>query len=322
MPAAIHELKVSASTYCAGSSVTFALSNTTAGRTYQLYKGDNKVMNTLTTTNGGAATFSGTFAGAGVYTAKHEGDAVNCTAVMTGTHTISENPLPSITLASGTATQTVIQGDAITDITYTTANATGATSSGLPAGVDGTWNANTYTVAGTPTASGIFNYTVSPTHTNGCPASTTAEGTIVVNPAYPPGAGTVTITAGGLVWSSPVKYDDPTCTKVSAFTSYEAKQYAVASGNYYYTVGCYRASRAVCPSPWRLPTKGEIDANFSSIENAIQSCTYSNAAIYCSYKYTATSDCPKRGTWSTYYSSCDKKDNYAEGNGVVCVRPL
>ncbi len=46
-------------------------------------------------------------------------------------------------------------------LTYLRYNwATGATFSGLPAGVTGTWASNVVTISGTPTASGTFNYTV------------------------------------------------------------------------------------------------------------------------------------------------------------------
>jgi hypothetical protein len=53
----------------------------------------------------------------------------------------------------------------------------GATVTGLPAGVTGTWLANVVTISGTPTASGPFTYTV--TLTGGCGVITTT-GTITV----------------------------------------------------------------------------------------------------------------------------------------------
>jgi len=53
--------------------------------------------------------------------------------------------------------------------------ATGATVTGLPAGVTGTWLANVVTISGTPTAAGPFTYTV--TLTGGCGVITTT-GTI------------------------------------------------------------------------------------------------------------------------------------------------
>jgi hypothetical protein len=70
----------------------------------------------------------------------------------------------------------------MTNITYSTSGATGATVSGLPAGVSGSWANNTVTISGTPTATatGTFNYTV--TMTGGCTGGTnTATGSINVN---------------------------------------------------------------------------------------------------------------------------------------------
>ena len=61
-----------------------------------------------------------------------------------------------------------------------TTGATGATFSGLPSGVTGTWANDVITISGTPLNYGSSTYTI--TLTGGCSASTTtATGTIVVN---------------------------------------------------------------------------------------------------------------------------------------------
>jgi hypothetical protein len=85
----IYNLTVSATTYCAGDAVTFALDNTTSGRTYQLYRDDVAVMDVLTGT-GNAETFTGTFAGAGNYVARVKDNGTYCAAQMTGTYAVSE----------------------------------------------------------------------------------------------------------------------------------------------------------------------------------------------------------------------------------------
>ena len=82
------------------------------------------------------------------------------------------------TIAAGTS-QTVCENDIITTISLATTGATGATFSGLPVGVSGSWASNTVLIFGTPYTSGTFNYTV--TITGDCPPVTTT-GTITVNP--------------------------------------------------------------------------------------------------------------------------------------------
>jgi hypothetical protein len=86
----------------------------------------------------------------------------------------------TLTSTPGTDNQTVCVNTAITPITYSTPGATGATFSGLPTGVTGTFSDGNITIAGTPTVAGTFNYTV--TLTGGCGSVTTATGTIIVRP--------------------------------------------------------------------------------------------------------------------------------------------
>ena len=96
------------------------------------------------------------------------------------TGTITVTPANTITLTSGVGTnnQTVCNGTAITNITYSTTGATGATVTGLPTGVTGSWSGGVVTISGTPSATGAFGYTV--TLTGGC-GTTTANGTINVS---------------------------------------------------------------------------------------------------------------------------------------------
>jgi subtilisin family serine protease len=72
------------------------------------------------------------------------------------------NLIPSMTLSSaaGTEAQTNCINTPITPITYTTVGATGATFSGLPSGVTGSWATNTVTISGAPIVAGTFSYTV------------------------------------------------------------------------------------------------------------------------------------------------------------------
>lgn len=81
--------------------------------------------------------------------------------------------------AAGTDNQNACLGSPITNITYTCSGAYGATFTGLPAGVTGTYTDGAIVILGTPTATGTFNYTVTPT---GSCTSSVVTGRIVVNP--------------------------------------------------------------------------------------------------------------------------------------------
>ena len=88
--------------------------------------------------------------------------------------------------AASTASQTVCYNTAITNITHATTDVTGITSStGLPTGISASYNANVITISGTPTQSGTFNYTITPTSTCG---SATATGQIIVHDDFSAGA--------------------------------------------------------------------------------------------------------------------------------------
>jgi len=104
----------------------------------------------------------------------------------TETRTIDVRPYNTISRTSALATisQDLCINNAITNITYSTTEATGVSSTtGLPNGVTavfaGNAGAGTITISGTPVVSGTFNYTV--TMTGGCTGGTnTASGTIIV----------------------------------------------------------------------------------------------------------------------------------------------
>lgn len=82
------------------------------------------------------------------------------------------------TVGSASSSPTVCQNSAMTNITHATTQVTGiASSSGLPSGVSASYSSNTITISGTPSASGTFNYTITPTSSCG---SAVATGTITV----------------------------------------------------------------------------------------------------------------------------------------------
>ncbi|MBC7535933.1 MAG: proprotein convertase P-domain-containing protein, partial [Ferruginibacter sp.] len=126
---------------------------------------------------GNVVTINGTpsVAGTAIYTVTLTGGCGTITA--TGTITVTANNTITLSSAAGTDAQTKCINTAITNITYTTTGATGATFSGLPTGVSGTWAANVVTISGTASVAGIANYSV--TLTGGC-GTITATGTITV----------------------------------------------------------------------------------------------------------------------------------------------
>lgn len=95
--------------------------------------------------------------------------------------TVTVNPINTIVLSSavGTDVQSICSNTAITNITYNTTGATGASFSGLPSGVSGGWAGNVVTISGISVATGTFNYEI--TLTGGC-GTVTKTGIITVWP--------------------------------------------------------------------------------------------------------------------------------------------
>ena len=165
-----------AQTVCIGTAIT-NITYSTTGATGATVTGLPAGVTGIWASN--AVTISGTptVVGASTYTVTMTGGCGTVTA--TGTITVTPDNTVALTSPSGTNAQTVCIGTAITNITYSTTGATGATVTGLPAGVTGTWAANAVTISGTPTVAGGSTYTV--TLTGGC-GTVTATGTITVTP--------------------------------------------------------------------------------------------------------------------------------------------
>lgn len=139
---------------------------------------------------------------------------------------VNQNSTINLTSVIGTDNQTVCQNSAINNITYNITDATGATFNGLPIGVSGNWTGGVVTISGTPTESGIFDYTVIPT---GACGTATARGTIRVN-SLP----TVSITGN----NSPICYGSNAQFTISG-TSGSTVSYSIngTSGNVVLTGG-------------------------------------------------------------------------------------
>src|SRR5665647_420558 len=93
------------------------------------------------------------------------------------------NPIITLTSAASTNNQTKCNVTSIVPITYVVGHgASGAIVTGLPSGVAGTYTPGdfTFTLSGTPTVSGTFNYTVTTTGPGTC-VNAVASGTITVS---------------------------------------------------------------------------------------------------------------------------------------------
>lgn len=105
-----------------------------------------------------------------------------CAAATSNTVTIQVDASQTITLSSapGTNSQTVCVNSAVTDITYSTnllVTDAQITSGSLPSGVTGSFSGGVFTISGTPTETGVFNYTIT---TFGSCLAATASGSITV----------------------------------------------------------------------------------------------------------------------------------------------
>lgn len=127
--------------------------------------------------NSGNFTISGTPTVSGSFTY-----TVNTTGVCnqtTQTGIIKVNPNATISDPAN-KTQAVCINTAISQISYLIqGGGTGATVSGLPAGITGVFSGSNLVISGSPTTSGTFNYTV---NTTGICIQTSRIGTIIVNP--------------------------------------------------------------------------------------------------------------------------------------------
>jgi uncharacterized protein (TIGR02145 family) len=225
---------------------------------------------------GGVNTYTVSMYDAGIITvwakAKTQDGCVDSVATAIGS-------TPIITWLSGSENQTVVDGNAITSIVYTTTNATDAIVTGLPPGVSGAWVSNTCTISGTPASDsyGTFTYTVTATNNNGC-ANVSTNGTLIVFPAgcihatLTLGAvgftSTATYNVNGLIISSPVTVTYCNNRAVSEFESsygsgvFKAdcapNTYSVTSGNWFSWCMVNQYEHVLCPTPWRVPSKDDF----------------------------------------------------------------
>jgi hypothetical protein len=161
---------------------------------------------------------------------------------------------------SGSPTQTVNLGTAISAISYTaTASATftkiGST---FPSGLNVSNSGSSYTIYGQPSATGTFGYSLTAS-ANGC-TSAAAVGTITVNAASvidpPYAASAQTWSFGGLTWSDVIQV--PECDKTTmivSVTTPDCRSHTEGGRTFYYYNWryVYEHKLDMCAEPWRVP---------------------------------------------------------------------
>jgi hypothetical protein len=181
--------------------------------------------------------------------------------------------VPTITHVSnsGDASQTVTQGTAISAISYTASASATFTKTGstFPSGLTVSNSGSSYTIYGTPVATGTFGYSLTAS-AKGC-TSAAAVGTITVNVEVPQNASsTQTWGFGTQTWSDAIKMHPAACTQTSNLIESNTLEYIV-HGGYYYTMTCVAAAATeLCPSPWRTPSLSDFNTLIEYLRSLYQ----------------------------------------------------
>jgi hypothetical protein len=164
-------------TLCIGTPLSPTITHTTTnatgiGAATNLPAGITAAFNVSTQT----ITISGTPTASGPF--NYSIPVLGCGPAISATGTITVTPNNTVGAASSSPT-ICINTPLSPTITHTTTGATGiGAATGLPTGVTASWAANTITISGTPSVSGVFNYTIP--LAGGC-GTVSASGTITVN---------------------------------------------------------------------------------------------------------------------------------------------
>ncbi len=162
----------------------------------------------------GAATQSINTGTGGNYSVTVTDVAMGCSATSAATTvTITANNTAGV----GSSNPTVCINTAIAAITHTTTGATGiGAATNLPAGVSASFASNTITISGTPTALGIFNYSIP--LTGGC-GSVNATGRIIVSTSATVGSYANTSVVAGQNTTITPSAAPTTTTYMAAYTN-------------------------------------------------------------------------------------------------------
>lgn len=181
-----------------------------------------------------------------------------CICCFAFTNAFAQTPCSiSLTSLVGTDAQSICKNDPIIDITYQVSG-TGATVSPLPSGVTGSFSIGVFTISGTPTVSGTFNYSI--TTTGGCSPDSTITGSIT--------SGLGLVTAGT---------NNQSICKNTAITPIE---YNVTGGGTNYVSGLPNGVTGAMTSPSIYTISGTpiIEGTFGYTITTTGSCTSQSVA--------------------------------------------
>jgi hypothetical protein len=190
--------------------------------------------------------------------------------------TISKIKAPSLTSATGTTAQTICINAPITTITYSTTEVTGATFSGLPAGVTGAWAANVATISGTPNTVGTYNYSIN--FSGGC--ATSSAGSIIVTdkPTAPviSSSGTSFCAGASLVLTSNTTsgnnwYKDGIAITGANNVTFSANAAGIYTDTIVLNGGCKAGSLPITLTTIAAPTKPTVSWNGTEFSTATAS---------------------------------------------------
>ena len=246
-------LNASAAGYCEDAAgVTLSLSGTENGAVYELYNIATSAGGATLTGTGGAVTFSGHYT-AGSYAVRVVETAAFCPLAMNGTHTVTENPLPTIP-ATEPANQSACSGVTVAlavtaqqNTTYTWYKVGSATNLAVGASYTTNTSGSYYTVA---------------TSEWGCTqtsriATVSLSGTGGGKLAVPTTCGC----AAGLSVSPGCSYCVPTRPASTVNVTNIAGITAVSNTFYH--------SFCSCPSGWRTPTFNEYKALYKDYQGQL-----------------------------------------------------
>jgi len=187
--------------------------------------------------------------------------------------TISKIKAPTLSSAAGSTAQTICINAPITNITYSTTEVTGASFSGLPAGVTGAWASNVATISGTPNTVGTFNYSIS--FSGGCATSSTGSIVVTDKPTAPiiTSTGTSFCAGGSLVLTSNTANGNNWYKDGSAITGANSVTFSAnTAGIYTDTIvlngGCKAGSLPTTLTTIAAPSKPAISWNGTEFSTA------------------------------------------------------